>query len=437
MMTMIKEAIDVIKKNDRGGFTVPTNRLYPHQWNWDSGFTALGISSLDKSRAWQELVMLINAQWTNGMVPHIIFHENNPNYFPGPDQWQKNAESQTSCHSQPPVLASIIWQMVSRGTEYDKMKAGTLFNSIMAYHRWFFSARDPDKEGCVSIIHPWESGRDNCPDWDIGLNNIKIPKNLKKYFRKDTSYVDKLERPTDDHYDRFMTILKYGRDCNWDNVKMHNEGPFLAIDPGVNFILLRANKDLYKLANYLGYTENINEIKNWIKILEQGCQKMWNKDINAFTSFDKRTNTYCDAITNASFLCFYAGVGSNKQKSYMIDHCNRILNNCNYGMPSLDPMHKCFESKRYWRGPIWSIMNYMIAVGLEDINELKLANKIKNDTIQLVKKNGMAEYFDPINGIGLGGRDFSWTAAIHLELLKDEIDINSKHNFVNNKNVIN
>ena len=198
MMTMIKEAIDVIKKNDRGGFTIPTNRLYPHQWNWDSGFTALGISSLDKSRAWQELVMLINAQWTNGMVPHIIFHENNPNYFPGPDQWQKNAESQTSCHSQPPVLASIIWQMVSRGTEYDKMKAGTLFNSIMAYHRWFFLARDPDNEGYVSIIHPWESGRDNCPDWDIGLNNIKIPRNLKRYFRKDTSYVDKLERPTDD-----------------------------------------------------------------------------------------------------------------------------------------------------------------------------------------------------------------------------------------------
>ena len=82
-------------------------------------------------------------------------------------------------------------------------------------------------------------------------------------------------------------------------------------------------------------------------------------------------------------------------------------------------------------------MNYMIAVGLEDINELNLANKIKNDTIQLVKKNGMAEYFDPITGIGLGGRDFSWTAAIHLELLKDEIDIYSKHNFLNNKNVIN
>ena len=49
----------------------------------------------------------------------------------------------------------------------------------------------------------------------------------------------------------------------------------------------------------------------------------------------------------------------------------------------------------------------------------------------------MAEYFDPINGVGLGGRDFSWTAAIHLELLKDKIDTNLKYDFINNKNVIN
>ena len=49
----------------------------------------------------------------------------------------------------------------------------------------------------------------------------------------------------------------------------------------------------------------------------------------------------------------------------------------------------------------------------------------------------MAEYFDPISGVGLGGRDFSWTAAIHLELLKDKIDTNLKYDFINNKNVIN
>ena len=434
---MLNEAINVIKKNDRGGFTVPTNQLYPHQWNWDSGFTALGLSLLDKSRAWQELIMLINAQWKDGMIPHIIFHENNPNYFPGPEQWQKEAISQTSCHSQPPVLASIIWQMVKRGSEYDQMKAGTLFNSIMAYHRWYFLARDPNNEGFISIIHPWESGRDNCPDWDIGLKNIKIPKNLKKYKRKDLSYVNDTERPSNDHYDRFMSILQFGRNCNWDKLKMHNEGPFLAIDPGVNFIFLRANRDLLLLANHLGYSKNIDEIKNWIKILEEGCQKMWNKNVNAFTAYDRRCNTFCNAISNASFLCFYADVGSKVQKQFMIDHCKRILKICNFGMPSLDPSHKSFESKRYWRGPVWSVMNYMIYEGLENENEFKLAEKIKNDTINLVENNGMAEYFDPQSGDGLGGKDFSWTAAVHLELLKEKIDIKLRNKFKKKNNVLN
>ncbi len=76
MGKMIEEAIKVIINNDRGGFTIPTNRLYPHQWNWDSAFTALGISLFDKTRSWQELIMLINAQWRDGMIPHIIFHQN-------------------------------------------------------------------------------------------------------------------------------------------------------------------------------------------------------------------------------------------------------------------------------------------------------------------------------------------------------------------------
>ena len=120
---MIEEAIDVILKNDRGGFTIPTGRLYPYQWNWDSGFTALGISLFDKERAWKELNMLIDSQWEDGMIPHIIFHQNDPDYFPGPKEWTIDGLSKTSCHSQPPVLASVIWTMVQRGTEFDKKEA--------------------------------------------------------------------------------------------------------------------------------------------------------------------------------------------------------------------------------------------------------------------------------------------------------------------------
>ena len=146
----LQKAAEIINRNDRGGFTIPTSKLYPHQWNWDSAFTALGISTYSKTRAWQELILLINAQWTNGMIPHIVFHENNPNYFPGPNHWQITANSKTSCHSQPPVLASVILEMVKDGDDYDLKKSQSLFNSIMAYHEWFFLARDPNNEGFLS-----------------------------------------------------------------------------------------------------------------------------------------------------------------------------------------------------------------------------------------------------------------------------------------------
>ena len=117
-----------------------------------------------------------------------------------------------------------------------------------------------------------------------------------------------------------------------------------------------------------------------------------------------------------------------KQKNYTIKHCERILNSCVYGMPSVDPKHKKFESERYWRGPVWSIMNYMISHGLEHEGEYSLAKRIKDDTIKLIEVGGMYEYFNPHTGKGLGGHDFSWTAAILLALGRDSSNLKFTNN---------
>ena len=83
-----QEARDILTRNDRGGYTVPTAGLYPYQWNWDSAFAALGFAEYDLGRAWAELETLFAGQWEDGMVPHILFHQIDPGYFPGPDVWQ-------------------------------------------------------------------------------------------------------------------------------------------------------------------------------------------------------------------------------------------------------------------------------------------------------------------------------------------------------------
>ena len=43
--------------NDRGGFTVLTDQLYPFQWNWDYGFTALYIWHFNRRMVWQNILI--------------------------------------------------------------------------------------------------------------------------------------------------------------------------------------------------------------------------------------------------------------------------------------------------------------------------------------------------------------------------------------------
>ena len=69
-----------------------------------------------------------------------------------------------------------------------------------------------------------------------------------------------------------------------------------------------------------------------------------------------------------------------------------------------------------------------ISNGLESEGEYSLAKRIKDDTIKLIDVGGMYEYFNPHTGKGLGGHDFSWTAAILLALGRDSSNLKFTNN---------
>jgi len=412
-----QSAIDILNANDRGGFTIPTSRLYPYQWNWDSVFTALGFARFNRARAWKEIETLFNAQWSNGMVPHIIFRSSDPDYFPGPDIWQSGTEPASSGHSQPPVAASIVRSLMESGGDDDRARAEALYPNLLRYHRWFHTHRDPDNTGLVATVHPWESGRDNCPDWDIGLNGMQVAPDLEPYVRRDTTHVDASERPSKAQYDRFLTIIKFGRECQWDSNEIYRNGPFLMVDPGIQFILLRADRDLQTIARTLGRPEQeINELQAWIDRSQAGSEQLWNPDASAYCALDLRSGQMSDALTSASMLALYAGTRNEHHIASMLQRAREILAIVKFGFPSWDPEHESFESRRYWRGPVWAMMNYMIAQGLDEHGEQLMAQRIRNDTRTLISDSGYYEYFDPMTGAGCGGNDFTWTAAIQLAL---------------------
>ena len=98
-----------------GEWTRASPTLYPHQWSWDTAFIAIGLAHLDTGRAAREIRTLLEHQWKNGKIPHIVFNPDAPpeSYFPGPEHWASAADSPdapsgpsiTSGLCQPPVHA--------------------------------------------------------------------------------------------------------------------------------------------------------------------------------------------------------------------------------------------------------------------------------------------------------------------------------------------
>jgi hypothetical protein len=414
-ITLNEQAIEILRKNDRGGFTVPTARLYPYQWNWDSAFVALGFATFDRVRAWRELELLVEGQWPNGMIPHIIFRRDDPDYFPGPSVWRtEGGKFPSGGISQPPVLASIILSLMEQGGEEDRAKARALFDAVYAWHNWFHTERTPDGHDIVCTIHPWETGRDNCPDWELGLNRMEVDPNIDPYVRKDTEHADASQRPSKTQYDKFVTIIKAGRDLNWDQKRLTNEGPFLMADPGIHFILLRADRDLLKIAQTLGLNDHIAQIQNWIDTAVAASDFLWNEDLGAFCAREMRSGEISQGFSSASALCFYADAGTPEQRARSVTNMERIGAKVKFMLPSWDPDAHGFEAQRYWCGPVWPQMNHIISEGLAEQGEAELANRIRNDLASLIQQSGFYECFNPVTGAGCIGTDFSWTAAMWL-----------------------
>ncbi|MEM6479969.1 MAG: hypothetical protein AAF647_13145, partial [Pseudomonadota bacterium] len=370
----------------------------------DSALAAWGFSTFDVGRAWSELETLFSGQWANGMVPHILFHKVDPSYFPGPDIWGAGMSPPSSGITQPPVAATMARQVLEADADFAS-RAKALFPKLVEWHRWFMAHRLQD--GMICITHPWESGRDNCPDWDIGMAGVD-GSGVGAYERRDTTHVDASMRPTKEEYDRYLTILAFGRSVGWDPAEIMENGPFLMADPASHFILIRANDDLAKIAEILG--EDASEIAPWQEALRAGADNMWNPDLGAYDARDMRSGRFAGVLGSGAFTAYIAG----QTRPELDAHLARSWDAVRYGLPSSDPEGPLFDARRYWRGPMWPFLNALIAIGLRESGRISEAERLRRETAEAIINGGFSEYFDPTDGTPCGGKDFTWTAAIWL-----------------------
>ena len=430
--SLVKKAKQVLRHNWKGGFTIPTSNLYPFQWNWDSGFVSMGFGHFNLDYAMNELASLFSGQWKNGMIPHIIFHsEKEKTYFPNFDFWEANVNAgapnkpKTSGITQPPVHGFILEQLLLQHPKNEKLIAfaKVLFPRIVNSHRFFYQYRDPNKEGLSFIFHPWESGRDNSPLWDESMDRIVIDYDkLPKYTRRDTSIADPSERPTSDQYDRYVYLLELGKKHQYDGPEIAEESSFLIQDSLINAILIKSNQSLISIGKKLKL--DIGELKEWQSQSKKAYkEKLWNKKLGCFTTYDLRAEKQILYKEIGGIFPIFAEIPTMKQAKKINDYLIDLHERKYYICPSFDVDSPLFDSKRYWRGPIWPQMNWMIYHGLKAYGYDETAKIVRKDLMELVQKLGFYEYFESQKSIvktinkGYGGDSFSWTASSIIDFI--------------------
>ena len=429
---LLSEAKQVLANNLRSGFTIPRAKLYPFQWNWDSGFVSIGFANYDVDAAISEINSLLSGQWENGMIPHIIFHsETETTYFPNWDFWDTTVNKgasqspKTSGISQPPVLGFVLENIVEKYPNNEKVLAFAkmIYPKVVHYHRFWYQYRDPHQEGLVFIYHPWESGRDNSPIWDdalslIDFNTVQIP----PYKRRDTSIADASERPTSLQYDQYVHLLTLGKKHQYDGEGIAEESEFLIQDSLINAVLIRSNQALINLGNRLGL--DTKEVEEWQdQSVKMFNTKLWSESLGTYTGYDLRQAKQFPYWEIGGLTALFANIPSQERAEKMKAYVSNLKANNYYTVPSFDVYHELYDSKRYWRGPIWPQMNWMVYHGLKQYGFQDEADFTRESLLNLVERFGFHEYFEAqrhlvetTNG-GYGGDHFSWTASSVIDLI--------------------
>jgi glycogen debranching enzyme len=416
---MLVEAQRILSLNDKGHYTVPTHGLYPFQWNWDSCLTALGLQQFNEDRAWQEIETLVKHQWPDGMVPHIVFHEKSDAYFPGPEVWSTHRPTPTSGITQPPVMGLVLEQLWLRGarTEGLRRRCHALMQAADRWHQWFYRCRDPHDTGLVALLHPWESGRDNSLDWVDALCEVNAD-HVGTYQRRDIQHVDPSQRPTAFEYDRYIALVQTFRAMNWDNERLHDASPFQVVDPGFNAILIHADQAMARLAETLGDSVLAERARCRAQQGLLALETLWSDHHGQYLCWDRRAQKLVDSASVGGLLPVLVLPAGHKHLLHLCERLSQSLILAPFGVASHWPEDERFDPVRYWRGPSWLIINYLLIKGLQSSQQEDLAHAIVQASLRCIEQSGCSEYYDPINGNALGGGTFTWTAAMVMEFLK-------------------
>ncbi len=342
-------------------------------WAWDSWKHAVALAKYDANLAENQIRVMYDFMDNQGFIADCIYRDT-------------LIENHNFRNTKPPLSAWAIWKVFEQNQDTNFLRE--LYRKVVTQHKWWYDNRDHDNDsiceyGCTDgtlVAAKWESGMDNA----VRFDNSKLLRNSDNAYSLNQESVD------------------------------------------LNSYLYAEKLFLSNIASVIGFYNEADQFNIESRSLKSKIQNQF---------FDNDSGWYYDTSIDGSefvnvmgcegWIPLWANVATDVQaERVIVNMMNASKFNTYVPLQTLSADHPKFKPDGgYWRGPTWLDQAYFGVMGMRNygyIEEADLLSKklILNAEGVMEKGVSIRENYNPINGEGLESKNFSWSAAHYLLLLK-------------------
>lgn len=400
---LAERALEILEAHWRPeGFAVPNGSTYPHQWLWDSCFHAVVWARCGRpTRAIDELRAAFERQGPDGFVPHMIYRcdEGRAGVGDGPGAFWKRSGS--SCITQPPMFGHGLAEVGRTGAAVpsEVVEAATRAMGFLLGPRRTDS-RDP--AGGVRVIHPWETGCDDSPRWDIWCPGHWSP---DAWYRIKGELVASIEDPRD-HTPQGAVMDERRGPVHNPRFEVHSAG----FDALVAFNALELASTIRHHSDPLLRLEpSASELEAAAAEIATSLQARWEPETATWVDTSPGGTVTGRQRTADSLLPALVVQDQVQVRAALDQLADPDAFGSLYGVAGVHRAEPSYDPDRYWRGPVWPQLTYLLALAAQGAGRYDLAATLAGRLRAGAERSGWSEHWHPDTGAAQGAAPQSWT----------------------------
>lgn len=304
------------------------------------------------------------------------------------------------------------------------------FPHLVRYHQWIYNERNESGNGLFSVVHPWETGMDNSPIYMVPMRSMEWGRlgklvhfaynHIAHRFRPDLRYAPPSERASADEGTLISKATASLLRNRYDHKRLDENHPIKIEDVHMSSILIANNRALAEMSEEYKLPI-VDELMENMRKTPESLEGLYDEQDKMYYSRDVRTGKLIRIPTSGSIMPLYAGTSPTDRIDALANHLQPGgLISSLYPVPSVSPESEYYQKDNYWHST-WVNMNELIATGLYHTGNpahIQQAEELELSTLNMVQQNGFYESFSPESGRGLGETEFSWTAALSIDILR-------------------